>query len=863
MNPAALSREPGYPLALALTYSFDPVFFDRMVLPALWRGGTEEALVLADGGQVIRAFARIHGPIGHLGRRYLLSPVQTTGSFHPKLLLRFGKEGGLACLGSGNLTHGGWGVNRELGAAWRFGPGLDDDGAWVRRLLEQSAIWAPTPLARRALERIGHLTWLPGLDSRSDRRVLLSGPGSLGTQLAQRWSGRRFDRVRFVTGSTDDGGEVLGWLHRTFGVEQAVGAVTPSRCALNPMELRKLPVDLKLVAHQEGLLHAKAYHLSGPDGDVLLMGSANLSPSAWLRSPALGGNVEAVLVYETPTKDDLGALDELLSGVPVSPSSILTEWVSEPEEPDQSEGPRLGLEALQVIEDGTLVARVAGGHLEGWRYQLVLEGKPLPLRPVDGELHAQFKEALPAGRTAFGEVQGVGPNGETKRSVVRWVDDLRLLHDSAVTRKIARVLEDLSRNRPEVDPDSHLEKLYELAHSLLEDFDAVQDPIPVRTGEKGSWGGEEKEVLPVDPEALVQSLQGEAADMAQGSSAGTGGLSYRGVYRILFGGEGGEETEPGAERGEEGADGDNDSEPPPPPPADPVRHPPSVRARSRFAQHLDKVLARMETPRFREECSAARLSQVAAYPYAAVPVGLGQGLADREQARSWLLRATRILVTDDSETEPLLKTVGARHRAEGKLDNFRVAVGNGPLWVTLIMGLIDHGWPEGQVLSGSIEKEELSWLLLLRRVWADPFLTARLPAEGPVSLIRDYRRPGGGGKGAVEAYRSVVAPAVGALTRAEDILRTLLRADFLELQRETRGPIQAGDLLWGPGNGWGVAVEDERTQGRRAQVFLAEKGRVGLMSIDGYFVSVPQAAAMDGELAAALEQLEGALRSRG
>lgn len=859
MNPAVVCREPGYPVALAFTYSFDPVFFDRMVLPSLWRGGTEEALVLADGGEVTRAFARIHGPIGHLGRRYLLSPVQTAGSFHPKLLLRFGKEGGLACLGSGNLTHGGWGVNCELGAAWRFGPGLDDDGAWARQLLEQSANWAPTPLARRALERIENLTWLPGIDARSDGRVLLSGQASLGTQLARRWAGRRFDRVRFVTGSTDETGEVLGWLHRTFGVEEAVGAVTPSRCALNPAKLGEQPVNLRLIPYQEGILHAKAYHLSGPDGDALLVGSANLSPSAWLRPPGSGGNVEAVLVYENPTSDDLGALDELLSGVPVSPSAALTEWVREPEQSDHAEVSRLGLEALQVMEDGTLVVRVVGGMMAGWRYQLDLEGQPIRLHAVEGELHAQAGEALPAGRTAFGEVEGFGPNGETKRSGVRWVDDLRFLHDSALTRTIARILGDLSRTRPEVDPDSHLEELYELAHSLLEDFDAVQDPMPVRTATMANGGGGE-EVRPVDPAELIQSLQGDVPDLARGLSGGTGALSYRGVYRILFGGA--EELETGTETSGEAGAAEPVSDAAPPPSTDPVPHPPSARSLGRFAQHLDNVLARMETASFREECSAARLSQAAAYPYAAIPIGMKRGLADRDKARSWLLKATRIFVTDDTETGPLLEAVEARHRAEGKLDAFRVAIGSGPLWVTLIMGLIDHAWPQGQNGSGSVQKEELSWLLLLRRVWADPFLTAKMPAEGPASLIRDYRSPGGGANGAVEAYRSIVAPAIEALFRAEDILRTLVEADLLELQRETRGPIQAGELLWGPGNGWAVALTDERKQGRSASVFLAEKGRTGLMKIDGYFVSVPQAADLDGDLAHVLEQLHGALRSR-
>lgn len=45
MNPRHFLREPGYPIALLTTYSFDPYFFERLVLPDLWAGGSNSVLV--------------------------------------------------------------------------------------------------------------------------------------------------------------------------------------------------------------------------------------------------------------------------------------------------------------------------------------------------------------------------------------------------------------------------------------------------------------------------------------------------------------------------------------------------------------------------------------------------------------------------------------------------------------------------------------------------------------------------------------------------------------------------------------------------------------------------------------------------
>lgn len=109
MNPREFCSLPGYTAALFLTYDFDPVFFERVVLRELWAGGTGDIVVVADRSRVDASLDRWGGGVVHLGRRYQLIPAAVEGPFHPKVILRAGPEGVIAWVGSGNLTFGGWG----------------------------------------------------------------------------------------------------------------------------------------------------------------------------------------------------------------------------------------------------------------------------------------------------------------------------------------------------------------------------------------------------------------------------------------------------------------------------------------------------------------------------------------------------------------------------------------------------------------------------------------------------------------------------------------------------------------------------------------------------------------------------------
>ena len=136
MNPREFCRETGYTSAVVLTYSFNPTFFEHLVLPDLWYGGTGEIVVVADQHQLEEGLHHSTGQLRYLGNGYQLTPGNRA-VFHPKLLLRIGPNGAFLWLGSGNVTHGGWGGNQELAVAWTLNGDDPLSRAIVAGLLNQ------------------------------------------------------------------------------------------------------------------------------------------------------------------------------------------------------------------------------------------------------------------------------------------------------------------------------------------------------------------------------------------------------------------------------------------------------------------------------------------------------------------------------------------------------------------------------------------------------------------------------------------------------------------------------------------------------------------------------------------------------
>jgi hypothetical protein len=77
-------QEPGYPVTIFLTYSFDPLFFERIALDDLSMGGTRRILILADAGEIAETMKRCIGQVFYIGRKYTLAEAAPRTSSIPR-----------------------------------------------------------------------------------------------------------------------------------------------------------------------------------------------------------------------------------------------------------------------------------------------------------------------------------------------------------------------------------------------------------------------------------------------------------------------------------------------------------------------------------------------------------------------------------------------------------------------------------------------------------------------------------------------------------------------------------------------------------------------------------------------------------
>jgi len=108
----SIENTKGAEVALFTTFSIDLDFTEKMVLNPLFNNGCKFASVFADDHQFEEQI-QSQPEIYYLGTKYIVHPIPTHASFHPKLILLLGQETAKLIVGSGNLTASGLVSNYE------------------------------------------------------------------------------------------------------------------------------------------------------------------------------------------------------------------------------------------------------------------------------------------------------------------------------------------------------------------------------------------------------------------------------------------------------------------------------------------------------------------------------------------------------------------------------------------------------------------------------------------------------------------------------------------------------------------------------------------------------------------------------
>ena len=823
MNLREFCCIPGYSTALFLTYDFDPVFFERIVLRELWGGGTGDIVVVADPSRIDASKPRWSHRLVHLGRRYQLVSAAVSGAFHPKIIVRAGPRGIITWVGSGNLTFGGWGGNSEMGAAWAQDGG---DAVWVRTLFEQLYLWCPGGATHDVFRRIRDLPVVAPLITSAGAgpaSVLFATAGKpLSSQLIRRWGSRRFKEARVLTGSTDRDGAFLRWLHDAFGVERAVVAVEPGRASFDPVLLGKLPLDAQIrKAAFDRPLHAKLYCLYGPDGNAALMGSPNCSRSAWLRDPVNGGNVEAVVVYDHLPPD----LDHEVSGM-FEDAQV---YVPSPAREQQAIEPLAGGLRFRLAEinweprASELAVRFVDELPADTLVTVDVDGRAAACRPVlnDPSIWVTVASFEETARTRF-VVVTVAPAGTSEKETQRhWINNHDELIHAAHGRQIENVFDRMRRRSSPHEQQQILRELHRIGAVLLNEPRAFPDSRGALLGRCEKDPGEvAPPILAVDPKKLFLSIAEVQVTRSSDHGDRRLGFSLFGVIRALF------PEKPQAVHDE--AIVDHEPTPDPTPDPRPLRKEPiSEPIQRRLRQQMARYIEDVGQPTFSEHCSARQLVQAAAYPLVVGIRGTQDGWVSEEDAVSWARSVFDALfqmaLPGANIPGGMLDRVQKRFRDEEKEQIFEDIVGDGTLWLALLGNLSIRAWSgEG----GAFDRA-----FALRDVLTHRALLSSTDNDRIRQLIA---RAGWDSE-------ATVADAVR-VTEVLDRLEEDLESQWKELScRQEKAELvhKPGDLLWNPVVGWAVAQEQAAIRrGVKIKVYLRRRATIVMVMAAGYYVNV-------------------------
>ena len=846
MNPREFCRIPGYDVAICLTYSFDPIFFERVVIHDLFAGGATDILVVGDRGQVEDALNRVLGQVVLLGRRYQLATLTVDRTLHTKVVARIGKTGAILLVGSNNLTASGWGANRELATAWQIDASDTAAAFAVKDLLVTTAELLP-PLSRRVVERALQYDWLKSTDGASGPVMLITSfEYSLGSQLSDRWHGRHFESLKVMTGSTDQGGAMLRWAASEFGVKSAVVAVDPQRSDFAPAQLSKLPLRLKIVPlSPRPLPHAKFAFFESPNGCAAVVGSANCSAAAWVQTPKSGGNIESVVVYDQCVPEQFATALAVFEDTQVAPESV-TNWHEEsPSVPDtpQRAGPSL-LELVISRASAQVLAETDVPVDLGAIVQLEIAGEPIPLRASD-EAGLRWAGPLPNAQSAwtlFGRLR-IRTKGSEWLTGYRWANDEQDLEYGVRGRKISNSIQGLGAPPPEESQQRKLiEELIAVAHTLLSEVKAFPDPLVVQ---KGTTDEPKKPAKSADPDSLVRSIEDlHAAGHPQANVGRLLSLPISGVMSVLFGPE---VDEFGAATLIEPPNGDSPNPPKgPPKPSTPPKVVPPEKLRQKLKTEIATFLTKLLSGAFAEQCTAAQMVQATAFPIAvAIKAGEG-GWISQETAASWVftvcdvLFQTRKATKNGSPRDGLLASVRARYERDDRGSVFSTIVGDGRLWITMTTALtLARSWSQ---------RREAEWSLAVRDVYREPLLSESVDLSKLSGLISQLTSIVDGRAALVDSSK------IAQVIRRIEARLAEQQAHFSAKQAGSTH--HTGDLLWRPGVGFGWAEEDIPIHhGMRLRAYIRKRGEAVTVAAN-LFINVRVALRSDPVLGVILHSLE-------
>jgi hypothetical protein len=301
-----LKRRRRFSASIITTYTINFPFYEDVVLRYLLGTGSRLNIVLADAGEIAKAFSAESSRPRSAGLDYLLLPISTSGAFHPKILSLFSDKGMAIAIGSHNLTEAGFGRNNELSATLGFSETAAPSNIakpvveYLLKCADQLAKGDAT-LSARLADRLRSLSLR---NNNTDAEIAFSAAIPSGTSLLslafQPSELEKADRILILGPYFDAELSFIAALCKQARKAEVVVAIQPEHAVIKqidrwPTKTRICNANALNIRKGEAFTHAKVVVIEMGNELLLALGSANPSAPAWLDKGSRR-NFEAMVV---------------------------------------------------------------------------------------------------------------------------------------------------------------------------------------------------------------------------------------------------------------------------------------------------------------------------------------------------------------------------------------------------------------------------------------------------------------------------------------------------------------------------------------------------------------------------------------
>jgi len=293
-------KSKSYRMGVLCTYSLNIEFLENYLLNLDGLANCNSLCIFTDRETYNQQFDDIlFRKIKWVNKRYLLTPIDTKGVFHPKMYILASDKAVRIGIGSANLTREGLASNLEIASVFEI---THKDKTYLSLLIECIQflkVLAQNSNSKSAINSIDAFNdyiheFLDG-DLNEDIHLLHNLNMSIASQAFEFLKDRMVNRIDIISPFYDENLKVLRWVKNTFTAETNIFIQQgKSNFPVSKFDNNKTNIKIFVYRNQERYIHGKAIMFSTDIGVYLLTGSANCTDSALLSSK-YSANIETSL----------------------------------------------------------------------------------------------------------------------------------------------------------------------------------------------------------------------------------------------------------------------------------------------------------------------------------------------------------------------------------------------------------------------------------------------------------------------------------------------------------------------------------------------------------------------------------------